>query len=286
VPLDGSRRAERALRYAEALPARRLRIVAVEPIELSAAKDRWAKDDPSPWGTWPTDDVRAYLELIAMPAHARGWTVEIVLEQGEPGPRIVDAARNSDLIVMSTRGHGLTKRLIGTTADYVATHSGVPSLLVRDEHPSVVAILRVVVPLDGSESAEEAAPLAALLCTGLGADLHLVSVVDPSTSIRSTEELVDETNAYLDIQRFRLETAPVAMSTEVRVGSPADELIALLTPGDLVLMAVPGGTRRVLGGVSTTLVDRAPVPVSVLSTTPGKPLRMFERAGERIAAHD
>jgi nucleotide-binding universal stress UspA family protein len=287
VPLDGSKRAERALRYAQALPNRYLRLVSVEPIELSAVKERMANDDPSPWGEWPVDDARAYLELIATFFRNRGWEVEPILTNGDPGPRIVDAARTSELIVMSTRGHGLTRHLLGTTADYVLEHSAAPALLVRDDLASVYAFLRVVVPLDGSEQGEEAVPLGAMLCTGLGADLYLVEVVDPSTSIRTVEELRAESNAYLDVQKFRLSETPVRVSTEVRIGDHVESLLDVSRPGDLILMATRGHDRlhRIfLGYVSTAFVDRSPVPVALLRADLRGTPRKFDRAMERYFA--
>lgn len=287
LPLDGSALAEQALRYAAALPTRFLRLLAVEPVDLSAARERWANDDPSPWGTWPIDDVRAYLELIAQPFREQGREVEVILRKGEPGPHIVGAAKDSELIVMSTRGNGLTRKLLGTTADYVLDHASVPTLLVRDVHPSVYAIFRVVVPLDGSERGDEAAPLAAMFCTGLGAELHLVRVVDPSTSLRTADELVEEANAYLDIQKFRLADAPLVVTTEVRIGTPDERLLDVLSVSDLVLMATRGHVRqrkRLLGDVSTALLDRAPIPVLVLRAAPGETTVLFDIAREGVSA--
>jgi nucleotide-binding universal stress UspA family protein len=287
VPLDGSMLAERALRYVEALPTGQLRLVAVEPIELSAARERWANDEPSRWGTWPIHDARAYLELIAIPFREQGWDVDIQVLDGKSGPTIVEAARDAELIVMSTRGHGLSRHLLGSTADYVVDHAPVPALLIRDEHPSAYAIFRIVVPLDGLPRSEEALPVAEQLRKKLGAGLQLIRVIDPSTSARTVEELTSEAAAYLEQKARELRDMPGIVSTEVRLGTPEEHLLDALQLGDLVVMATSGEghfRRAVFGDVSTAFVDRSPVPVTFIRAAPGEMSGIFERARGRVAA--
>ena len=83
---------------------------------------------------------------------AEGAAAEVIYEQA--------AATRASLIVMSTHGHGgLGRWLYGSVADDVLRRVPVPVLLVSavctqtwaDSQP-----LRVVVPLDGSDLAEEA----------------------------------------------------------------------------------------------------------------------------------
>lgn len=85
VPLDGSERAETALRFAELIPSQTIRLVAVEPVRLSAARDRWARDEEPPGGgTWLVSSPRAYLELIGLPLREQGRGVEVVVTRGQP----------------------------------------------------------------------------------------------------------------------------------------------------------------------------------------------------------
>src|SRR6266508_1223018 len=106
VPLDGSELAERALPYAALVPSRSVRLLAVEPVTLSAGRKRWTLDEPAPdGGTWKVTSPATYLELAGFPLREHGRSVEVVVTAGEPGPRIVEAAADADLIAMTTRGH-------------------------------------------------------------------------------------------------------------------------------------------------------------------------------------
>src|SRR5207253_5755743 len=89
------------------------------------------------------------------------------------------AASRASLIVMSTHGHGgLGRWLYGSVADEVLRRVPVPVLLVSavctqtlaDDQP-----LRVVVPLDGSDLAEEALGPARDLAVTLGSALLLLA---------------------------------------------------------------------------------------------------------------
>ncbi len=274
VPLDGSARAETALRFAERIPSRTVRLVTVEPVRLSAARERWARGEvPPQGGTWLISSPAAYLELLAPPLRDQGRAVEVVVTAGKPGQRIVEAAADTDLIVMATRGGGATALLVGGTADYVAHHAPVPTLLVRDM--PAAPIERIVVPLDGSTRAEEALPLAATLRRELGATIHLVRAIDPSTSIATASELQQAAETYLNRQlKSVADDANVSYDIPVvRVGSVAESILQVAQPGDLFVMASrrrrPLG-QLVLGSVTAAVVRSAPVPVVLVPGIPGE----------------
>jgi nucleotide-binding universal stress UspA family protein len=72
---------------------------------------------------------------------------------------------------------------------------------------------------------------------------------------------------YLASEAERLRSHAIEVSTEVRTGSPAAELIAAVQPSDLVVMtAFGGGTGRrwLLGGVAGKLIRSAHAPVLVV----------------------
>src|SRR5690348_16642040 len=95
VPLDGSELAETALPFAELIPSRDVRLLAVEPA---------AGGQPPASERWRGMAVAAYLADVAAPLERQGRTVECVVETGMPAARIVAAAGDADLIVMATRG--------------------------------------------------------------------------------------------------------------------------------------------------------------------------------------
>ncbi len=75
-----------------------------------------------------------YLGLVAKGLETDGFSVHMKVEEGPPSDSIVKHAKDegSNLIVMSTRGHGGTKQLlVGSVADRVAHRSDVPVLIVQ-----------------------------------------------------------------------------------------------------------------------------------------------------------
>ena len=283
VPLDGSELAETALLYAALVPSQSIRLLAVEPVVLSAVRMREARGEESPWGVWPTRSA-TYLKLVGLPFEEQGRVVEVAVMAGDPKRRIVEASADADLIVMATRGQGAATVLLGSVADYVARHARIPTLLVRDEHPAMtLAVLRVVVPLDGSGHAEEALPVATTLREALGARLHLIQAVDPATSLARVADLERDAAAYLTQQLQQL-GAGSAATQEVLIGPAGRRLREALRPGDLVVMATRGRGgvgRLVLGSVATAVVRRAPVPVVLVRVAPSEMARALADATMR-----
>jgi nucleotide-binding universal stress UspA family protein len=58
--------------------------------------------------------------------------VELLVEQGHPGPTLVAAARDADLLVVGSRGHGaFAGMILGSVSEYCASHAPVPVVIVR-----------------------------------------------------------------------------------------------------------------------------------------------------------
>jgi nucleotide-binding universal stress UspA family protein len=76
-----------------------------------------------------------YLHEVKMQLHhERVWLVEESLLRGHPAATIVDLARETpgSLVAMTTHGRsGIGRSLLGSVADRVIRHSGVPALVVR-----------------------------------------------------------------------------------------------------------------------------------------------------------
>jgi nucleotide-binding universal stress UspA family protein len=260
VPLDGSERAEAALDWANALPAQRVRLLRVcpeESLEIQAAAQ--------------------YLEKVAARFRPPGWTIETRIAHGGPAEGIVTDAADADLIVMSTQGAGGGGRLLfGSVADRVARHAPVPTLLLRGGHHPVAAqpVRRIVAALDGSLAAERALPLARLLACQLEVPIHLVSVSDEVTS-RAERESEDRPrdlsaphaeapDAYLGRTAASLKALDVSVSTEVRSGPAAVEVMATLGSGDLLIITTHGqgaARRWQIGNVAEKVLRQATAPV-------------------------
>jgi nucleotide-binding universal stress UspA family protein len=144
-----------------------------------------------------------------------------------------------------------------------------------------------MLPLDGSELAESALPLAALLAELTGATLSLVRVIPHGMHATPTlasliapplgaAQLADaeaqqqhEARAYLKLVADTLRERGIRVTWEVRSGSPADEIVRTIqtTNADLLVVATHGrtGVRRwVLGSTTSALVVRSSVPILVI----------------------
>lgn len=250
APLDGSERAEAAAQWLQHLPASRITLL-----------QAFASD--------ATDQVQA--ESYLSGARNRLFTPErhvaTFAVAGCPADTIVQAASDADLVIMGTRGSGAGGRLLfGSVADRVARHSPAPTLLIRNNAPtSVGKPTRIVVPLDGSPAAERALPLASNLAATLGCALHLVTVNEatPGQDVADSPEVAH----YLERQTRELAARGITVTTEQRLGDPAGELLAVVSPSDLLVLTTHGrgaARRWQIGSVAEKLLRKAAAPVAVV----------------------
>lgn len=307
VPLDGSEASEGALLFVQHLDSRHVRLLRVESNDHLLIPPSVTGVEPG-WKDRFATRVASELELVAEDLRQKSWTVEVEVRFGDAAEEIITSGEDADLIVMSTHGRGAAGRLVfGSTADRVARHGKTPTLLIRrgaDAHLPVVPG-RVVVPLDGSELAEQALPEAEKLARALAVPLHLVRAVGADevlVTARTTQTNAgsgvpssDQHDAY---EQARLQTERDAasyletkaggprdagLSTEVEVlkGTPAFVLLWLIEADDVVVMTTHGrgGYRRwMIGSVAEKLVREAAGPVLLVRDGAG---RVRESDGER-----
>jgi nucleotide-binding universal stress UspA family protein len=144
---------------------------------------------------------------------------------------------------------------------------------------------RIVVPLDGSKLAEAALPQSIDLARLTGAPIHLLRVVDfrrleqygpyaLALEYAADPVLTDEHAIALDYVRevrSRLDSMGLYANTEVREGRVAREVVAVLKPGDVVVMASHGRgglSRWLLGSVAEDVLRHASVPVLLVRSDP------------------
>ncbi|MGE0494460.1 MAG: universal stress protein [Vulcanimicrobiota bacterium] len=133
---------------------------------------------------------------------------------------------------------------------------------------------KILVPLDGSPLAEQAALHAAELSRFCGSQLTLVSVCADKAGMQRQVE-------YLEGLRHRLEFHRLAVRGAVRVGEPAPEIVAaaLEEDSDLIVICSHGRTglaRTVFGSVAETVVRAAHCPVTVVKANGPQPLGNVE----------
>jgi len=303
VPLDGSALAEQILPYvrglAPSLSARvcLLRVLADEENDnLVADGIMWAYGIGDPpeahrertQRLWDALRERAagYLATVAMQLQDAGLDIETMVRIGPPDENIVEAARSqhATLIAMVTHGYGALRRwTLGSVTDKVVHSATTPVFIVRGVAPAShdLALKRILVPLDGSELAKQALPLAAELATCANAELILLEAVAPTIEAypgfrpvgRPQSQLADvliaqrhQATKELDTLAGELRRQHLSVKVAVVNGHAAEVIIdeAARRGADLIVMATHGysGLRRwAMGSVADKVLHATTTPL-------------------------
>ena len=107
-------------------------------------------------------ELQEYLQAVASRFEPAAAEVQVDVRFGRPADEILAFASKvgADLIAMSTHGRsGISRWVFGNVADKVLRGATCPVLLVRAGQPErPVVYQRILVPLDGSELAEQVLP--------------------------------------------------------------------------------------------------------------------------------
>lgn len=132
VGVDGSESSIDALRWA----ANQARLVdaALEVVTTWEYPNSfgWAPAWPPDWD--PGGDARKALEQVVSEVLGAEPDVEVrrIVLEGHPAPALVHAAKDADMLVVGSRGHGeFTGMLIGSVSEHCATHSPCVVVIVR-----------------------------------------------------------------------------------------------------------------------------------------------------------
>jgi nucleotide-binding universal stress UspA family protein len=298
APVDGSTRALHAVPWAAKLAGPDgtvilLRVVPPQPdyaeslFSFVGAEER-VREIQNAW----TRTAKADMDEAEALLSGSGVTVEQMVAEGEPDEEIVAAAarRGVQMIAMASHGRGAVGRAIfGSVADRVARTAPVPVLILRPPDEDVVpsvAVSRIVVPLDGSEIAARALPVASELAEHLAAPVHVIRAVDAALSLPMAsgvfgagpvvdanvtdqiwEEAEAEARSTVTAAVSQLQSEGVDASGGIVIGSPFFAISEAIEPGDLLTLTSHGrgGVRRwLLGSVAEKLVREAKAPVMLV----------------------
>ena len=139
---------------------------------------------------------------------------------------------------------------------------------------------KVVIPLDGSELAEQALAPACRIAERFGSELLLLRVVTPE------RPLVEEAEAYLS--GLALPVLGLSIRTRVLCGAPPELIIAAAAESgaDLIVMSTHGraGLLRLLyGSVTEAVLRGSPVPVLVVPNRVPAPLSELSNSALQTA---
>jgi nucleotide-binding universal stress UspA family protein len=140
-------------------------------------------------------------------------------------------------------------------------------------------MLRILVPVDGSENAARAVEyVIALAATTKDNEIHVVTVRDPMDSLQVHRFWTDEQihafqqesgNAALDRVRNRLDKAGIAYTPHIVIGETAQTIVktAQELSCDLIVMGTRGMgniANLLMGSVATKVVHLTTVPVTLV----------------------
>lgn len=254
VPLDGSRLAERAIplavRLARASDGTIIFLRAIRaPVEYESAlltMPTWAPAaDPQ-----ERDEAALYLATIDSSDSLVGVAAELHVSAGPAAPliRATAQARRADLIIMTHRGVGFSRRMLGSVAHEVVRTAGTPVLVLRDAAdlmgPEDAAFttapahpVSVAVALDGSPLAEAALRPAMQLAAALSgperATLHLLRVVDLTRSpgvlpfTAGIPEAIERLSVAREIETHEAEEYLTSLAARLRTRERGDPDVAV-----------------------------------------------------------
>ncbi len=194
--------------------------------------------------------------------------------------------RNATLLAIASSGRGaLSRWAFGSVADTLMRDSPAPIA----DHPSGprrarsgarCEFKRILVPLDGSDIAEQALPEAARLASATGLPVTLLQVINPSLEFSMvgqgmapiTPDLYNEVeadftaqaNEELDRGAAKLGEVTAGITKTVLQGGTVEAIQHYTEPGDLIVMTSHGRTgfrRFLLGSVAQMIIHDRVAPV-------------------------
>ena len=300
VPLDGSTRAAEALEFARTL---------AQASQASHASLTVLHVEP--WGESAESTRRDHIELDALVERLRaeGLDAHAIIRFDDPvdGIALTATLESVDLIVLAPHLRaGMDALVHPSVTAHMLTRSPAPLLIFPDAMPYIGATTllaapaaRILVPLDGSQRAEAALPLAMDLARHYDRELLVVCASAPP-NYPSVPELYipsgdyassyrQAAESYLEDVAARVRDAGLRARTLVLAGPPEAELTALLAmePIGLVVLCTHGRTgaaRLLLGSVARHLIYHATTPLIVLPprylATRGAPVEAQEMVAD------
>lgn len=263
VPLDGSENAERALawvkRYAAFSHAQAV-LVRVVPKE--------AVDGPP--AAVIRQEAEDYLLRMERDLNYANVPAKIVVREGAAALTITREAAEErcDLIIMTTRGQSrLGRWRVGGVTAQVTRLSSIPVLVVRSRTALARQghVRRIIVPIDGSATAETILPWAEALARRHKSSIIFLHVASQKAS-RMEEARLEALRRRTGRVARDLRKRGVRALARVSRGDPAEEILRAAEPDDLIAMTTHGygGYKRwIFGSVAERVCQSANVPVFV-----------------------
>ena len=219
-------------------------------------------------------------EALARHADRTGVGVHTHLVRGlSVSESLMEAVQDleCDLVVMGTHGRrGLRHLILGSVAEEIVRSSAVPVITVRESADTEARSAgSILVSHDFSQRSEAAVAVAREWALALGAEVHLLHVVEPvvypefyAVDVMPDEVLhrIEERSVEAMKAAAAVQLKGVAHTLEVVTGRAVDVILDAADPArfDLVIMGTRGlsGLQHLLlGSVAEGVVRRSRIPV-------------------------
>lgn len=279
--------------------------VGMDESDLAAAALRWALEegDRRGWSVsavlaWtflrqhqvdrtdthdPTYDddaaARALTTYVQDAVGARSTEIALATACELPGPALVEASADSDLLVLASHGHGGVRGLvIGSVSQHCLHHATVPVAIIREiDRRTDVKVGKVVVGVDGSDTSARALAWALDEARSRGGYVEVVSswsippaagiaalaVPDLSIYEAAAEHLVDHMVEQADTSGLSRPVSRVVVGGTSTVGL----LVGRAANAELLVVGsrgIGGFGGMVVGSVAHQLAHHSPCPLVVL----------------------
>lgn len=207
---------------------------------------------------------------------------EVIVDRPVEGIVHLAERLHATMIVAATHGRGSIGRwFFGSVTDRLTRVTTIPLLLIRSARVEGRTYKRLIVPLDGSEIAETAIPVAAEIARAHQLPVHLVTAIDTGqlavmtaplptggTPAGIVPELWDVLKEGADeALRHGASNATLSgltVTSETRIGAPFAVIEEATGPDDLIVLTSHGRSgfqRLMLGSVAEHVVRFAEGPV-------------------------
>jgi nucleotide-binding universal stress UspA family protein len=216
-----------------------------------------------------------------------GINIEKLIVEGDPAHEILRIAeeRGFSTIVMARRGLSeIIEFLLGSVTNKVVHGASrqtvyvVGQSILRDK---TCPIPKILVPVDGSSYAMRGAEHAACLASELKVSINsvtLLRVINLALFEKRLKEGIDpeeEAEKILEAAKsifLQAEVPEALISTKIRLGHPAEEILKEVDGYNLVIMGRKGRTALkdfLLGGVSSIVLHRCQNPTIAIVSSEG-----------------
>ncbi len=222
------------------------------------------------------------LEKEAAAIRQTGVNVNLVFDDGRPGPKLIEMAESAgaSLFVIGTRGlSGIARLILGSNAEYILRRSSCPVLTIHPEdRPPGSAVGTVVIATDLSPDAGDAATEFAMLADREPCPRAILAFADSTPPYlqpfrhdilarwNQPDHQRKEIEARMEPNCEKLRTAGFDVETAVLDGDAAEAITRLAgeRDADMILMSTHGRsvlTNLLTGRTAQRIVQQAPCPV-------------------------